>query len=121
MGRGMACHARTRRGHARTCWQRLSVLVVLLACAGLLAEEKKSPEGWVLKGQLPAKPRFVTDKYPLSDQPNSGKWHRYWHQPLTLNFDSETMPKWFGLPKDKHLPSTYSIKYVRAWKKRKTD
>jgi beta-glucanase (GH16 family) len=40
----------------------------------------------------------------------------HWHQPLTLNFDSETMPKWFGLPKDSDLPSTYSIEYVRAWK-----
>jgi beta-glucanase (GH16 family) len=42
----------------------------------------------------------------------------HWHQPLTLNFDSETMPKWFGLPRDSDLPSTYSIEYVRAWKKR---
>jgi beta-glucanase (GH16 family) len=42
----------------------------------------------------------------------------HWHQALTLNFDSETMPKWFGLPKDEDLPSTYSIEYVRAWKKR---
>ena len=41
----------------------------------------------------------------------------HWHQPLTLNFDSETMPKWFGLPNDSDLPSTYSIEYVRAWKK----
>ncbi|MDH4241791.1 MAG: family 16 glycosylhydrolase, partial [Phycisphaerae bacterium] len=41
----------------------------------------------------------------------------HWHQPLTLNFDSETMPEWFGLPKDSDLPSTYSIEYVRAWKK----
>jgi len=42
----------------------------------------------------------------------------HWHQPLTLNFDSETMPKWFGLPKDEDLPSTYSVEYVRAWKTR---
>ncbi|MBL7188604.1 MAG: family 16 glycosylhydrolase [Phycisphaerae bacterium] len=41
----------------------------------------------------------------------------HWHQPLTLNFDSETMPEWFGLPKDSDLPSVYSIEYVRAWKK----
>ncbi len=40
----------------------------------------------------------------------------HWNQPLTLNFDSETMPDWFGLPKEEDLPSTYSIEYVRAWK-----
>lgn len=38
----------------------------------------------------------------------------HWHQPLTLNFDSETMPQWFGLPRDADLPSTYSVEYVRA-------
>jgi beta-glucanase (GH16 family) len=42
----------------------------------------------------------------------------HWHQALTLNFDSETMPKWFGLPRDEDLPSMYSIEYVRAWKRR---
>ena len=41
----------------------------------------------------------------------------HWHQPLTLNFDSETMPKWFGLPDPGTLPSTFSIEYVRAWKR----
>jgi hypothetical protein len=42
----------------------------------------------------------------------------HWHQPLYLTFDSETMPEWFGMPDDKDLPSTFSIEYVRAWKKR---
>jgi beta-glucanase (GH16 family) len=42
----------------------------------------------------------------------------HWHQPLTLNFDSETMPDWFGLPKDSDLPSTFSVEYVRAWRKK---
>ncbi|MGD0089877.1 MAG: family 16 glycosylhydrolase [Planctomycetota bacterium] len=41
-----------------------------------------------------------------------------WHQPQTLNFDSETMPDWFGMPKDEDLPSTFSIDYVRAWKRK---
>jgi tetratricopeptide (TPR) repeat protein len=41
----------------------------------------------------------------------------HWHQPLTLNFDSETMPNWFGLPMDNDLPSVYKVEYVRAWKK----
>jgi beta-glucanase (GH16 family) len=40
-----------------------------------------------------------------------------WHYPLRLIFDSETMPDWFGMPDDKDLPSTFSIEYVRAWKK----
>jgi len=41
----------------------------------------------------------------------------HWHQPLYLIFDSETMPEWMGMPDDKDLPSTFSIEYVRAWKK----
>ncbi|MGB2821762.1 MAG: family 16 glycosylhydrolase, partial [Phycisphaerae bacterium] len=41
----------------------------------------------------------------------------HWHQPLHLNFDSETMPRWFGLPDAKDLPSTFSIEYVRSWRK----
>jgi len=41
----------------------------------------------------------------------------HWHQPLTLNFDSETMPDWFGLPALDTLPSTFSIDYIRAWRR----
>ena len=41
----------------------------------------------------------------------------HWHQPLTMNFDSETMGGWFGLPKAKDLPSTFSIEYVRSWRR----
>jgi beta-glucanase (GH16 family) len=40
----------------------------------------------------------------------------HWHQPLFLIFDSETMPEWFGMPKNEDLPSTFSVEYVRAWK-----
>ena len=40
----------------------------------------------------------------------------HWHQPLTMNFDSETMPDWFGLPNESDLPSTFSIEYVRSWR-----
>jgi beta-glucanase (GH16 family) len=42
----------------------------------------------------------------------------HWHQPLYLIFDSETMPEWFGMPDDKDLPSTFSVEYLRAWKKK---
>ena len=41
----------------------------------------------------------------------------HWHQPLSLNFDSETMPEWFGLPEKDSLPSTFSIDYVRSWQR----
>ena len=40
-----------------------------------------------------------------------------WHYSLYMTFDSETMPEWFGMPDDKDLPSTFSIEYVRAWKR----
>jgi beta-glucanase (GH16 family) len=42
----------------------------------------------------------------------------HWHQPLYLIFDSETMPEWFGMPQDADLPSTFSIEYVRAWRRK---
>jgi beta-glucanase (GH16 family) len=41
----------------------------------------------------------------------------HWHQPLYLIFDSETMPEWFGMPEDADLPSTFSVEYVRTWKR----
>lgn len=40
----------------------------------------------------------------------------HWHQPLNVNFDSETMPKWFGIPDPSTLPSTFKIDYIRSWK-----
>ena len=58
--------------------------------------------------------RFLVDGQVIRSAENT-----HWHQPLTLNFDSETMPKWFGLPDEKNLPSTCSIEYVRSW--RRTD
>ncbi|HOZ48568.1 MAG TPA: family 16 glycosylhydrolase [Candidatus Hydrogenedentes bacterium] len=56
--------------------------------------------------------RYYFDGALVRSGPNT-----HWHQPLRLNFDSETMPEWFGLPQDEDLPSTFSIEYVRAWKK----
>lgn len=41
--------------------------------------------------------------------------NKYWTQPLTVNFDSETMPEWFGLPDPKELPATFEIDYIRHW------
>lgn len=36
-------------------------------------------------------------------------------QALRMDFDSETMPDWMGLPDPKTLPSTFYVDYVRAW------
>lgn len=41
------------------------------------------------------------------------------HQALTINFDSETMPDWFGLPDPADLPATFMIDYIRCWKKKR--
>jgi beta-glucanase (GH16 family) len=89
---------------------------------------------WSMHGEWVAPSNLADDYhvYGLEWNKDKVKWYfdgvlvrwvenTHWHQPLTLNFDSETMPKWFGLPKDSDLPSTYSIEYVRAWKKRDED
>jgi beta-glucanase (GH16 family) len=94
-------------------------------------DEKKH---WSMHGEWIAPSNLADDYhvYGLEWDKEKIKWYfdgvlvrwvenTHWHQPLTLNFDSETMPKWFGLPKDGDLPSTYSIEYVRAWKKGRRD
>jgi beta-glucanase (GH16 family) len=55
---------------------------------------------------------FCVDGRPVHSVENT-----HWHQPLQMNFDSETMPEWFGLPKAEDLPSTFSIEYVRSWRR----
>jgi len=85
---------------------------------------------WSLHGEWMAPANLAEDYhvYGLEWDEKKIKWYvdgvlvrwvenTHWHQPLTLNFDSETMPNWFGLPKNEDLPSVYSIEYVRAWKK----
>ncbi len=56
--------------------------------------------------------KWYVDGVLVRSSPNT-----HWHQPLTLNFDSETMPNWFGMPKDSDLPSTFDVEYVRVWKR----
>ncbi|OGV40559.1 MAG: hypothetical protein A2X48_03290 [Lentisphaerae bacterium GWF2_49_21] len=56
---------------------------------------------------------FYVDGVPVHKDKNTD-----WNQALTLNFDSETMPTWFGMPDPKDLPSTFSVEYCRAWKKK---
>lgn len=41
--------------------------------------------------------------------------NKYWTQELYVNFDSETMPEWFGLPDPQELPATFEIDYIRHW------
>jgi len=85
---------------------------------------------WSLHGEWVAPANLAEDYhvYGLEWDDNKIKWfvdgvlvrwveNTHWHQPLTLNFDSETMPNWFGLPNDEDLPSVYSVEYVRAWNK----
>lgn len=42
------------------------------------------------------------------------------HTPIGMLFDSESMFDWLGVPEDSDLPSTYQVKYVRAWKNAET-
>lgn len=53
----------------------------------------------------------------IDDKPVYTLKNTHWHQPLYMNFDSETFTKWFGLPDKKNLPSTFKIEYIRSWKK----
>jgi beta-glucanase (GH16 family) len=90
----------------------------------------KNKEHWSVGGvwEAPWRPADDYHVYGLDWRPEEIRYfvdgvlvrsveNTHWHQPLFLIFDSETMPNWFGMPKDDDLPSTYSIEYVRAWKK----
>ncbi len=57
--------------------------------------------------------RFTIDGAVTREEKNT-----HWHQLLALCFDSETFPDWFGLPKDDALPATFSVDYVRTWKRK---
>ena len=60
--------------------------------------------------------RWYVDGRLIREQANT-----HWHQPLYLNLDAETQPDWFGLPSVDDLPATFSIEYVRAWKRTGND
>ena len=79
---------------------------------------------WEAPERLTEQPRV----YGFEWRPDELRWYvdgvlvhtvqnTHWHQPLFLIFDSETMPEWFGMPHDADLPSTFSVDYVRTWKK----
>lgn len=44
----------------------------------------------------------------------------FWHSPETINFDSETMPTWWGLPSDSDNGGDFRIKYFRYWTEKGT-
>ncbi len=56
----------------------------------------------------------------VDDQKVYSAPNTHWHQSLNINFDSETMPEWFGLPDPADLPSVYEIDYIRCWQKKAT-
>jgi beta-glucanase (GH16 family) len=41
----------------------------------------------------------------------------HWHNPSHLNLNSEIKQTWFGLPDKEELPATFSIEYVRSWRR----
>lgn len=83
------------------------------------------PQQW----NLPFNPFEEFHVYGLEWTPDYLKWYvdgkcvgelknEFWNQPLTINFDSETFPDWFGLPDPKDLPSVFEIDYIRVWEKK---
>ena len=85
----------------------------------------KRPQQW----NLPFNPFEEFHVYGLEWTPDYLKWYidgkcvgelknEFWNQPLTINFDSETFPDWFGLPDPKDLPSVFEIDYIRVWEKK---
>lgn len=68
--------------------------------------------------------------YALDWTPHSITWYidgkavrkipnKHFHRPMHLQLDSETFPKWFGLPKSgsKKVPGAFEIDYVRSWER----
>lgn len=45
--------------------------------------------------------------------------NKYWHKPMWIQFDCETMGNWFGLPDDNQLqePVNFSISHLRVWQR----
>lgn len=82
---------------------------------GVWQSDRDLSDGYRVYGLewTPKELSFYVDGVLVRRGPNT-----HWHQPLTMNFDSETMPDWFGLPTKGELPTTFSIDYVRSWRKR---
>lgn len=59
--------------------------------------------------------KYYVDGVLVRRMPNT-----HWHTPIRMIFDSETMTDWLGWPDPADLPSTFSVRYVRAWKNAET-
>ncbi|AWY38578.1 glycoside hydrolase [Pseudomonas putida] len=68
--------------------------------------------------------------YGLDWQPDTLRWYvdgvlvreaknSHWFFPMQIVFDSEAMWDWFGVVDDADLPSTFSIDYVKVWRRGK--
>ncbi|MHC4800401.1 MAG: family 16 glycosylhydrolase, partial [Planctomycetota bacterium] len=81
----------------------ISISLGVLISIGALAGETKRPKGWVRVGEPGPKPKRTTEKFPLSDQGNQGRWNRY--QLMSDEFDGPELdgnkwhpinPRWLG-------------------------
>ena len=45
--------------------------------------------------------------------------NKHWHVPMWVQFDSETMGNWFGLPSPSNprLPANFQVDYIRCWQR----
>ena len=77
---------------------------------------KPKLKGWVRQGELGAKPKRVTDAYPLSDQANEGNWLR--HAPMSDEFQGKNLddtrwwpknPSWAGRKPALFDPANVSV------------
>ncbi|WP_160109837.1 family 16 glycosylhydrolase, partial [Pseudomonas izuensis] len=66
--------------------------------------------------------------YGLDWQPTTLRWYvdgvlvreaknSHWFFPMQIVFDSEAMWDWFGVVNDADLPSTFSIDYIKVWRR----
>ena len=82
------------------------------SCGGKWEAPWRLADGFHVYGfeWTPQQLRWDVDGVCVRSAPNT-----HWHVPMHLIFDSETMPEWFGLPRNEDLPSHFAIDYVRAW------
>lgn len=53
----------------------------------------------------------------VDDKPVRTAKNTNFDRPLHLQFDRETFPDWFGLPRMRNLPNDFEVFYVRSWER----